>query len=204
MPSYSLTSGDVVETRFNGTLAAQRVMFTLHHQIGSGGTPAASDLLDFQEALEAAVWTTTLSAALSNQLTGCFFQSQVIAPTRKITNDWPLTPPQGQLLGAPCPPTTAVVIRKRTALTGRQNRGRIFVPGIPFDQTTDGKVADDSIELWNDAAFPFADEVSFATSRVATPVVYSVKDSTVRGPIVNCSFDAILRVQRRREVGRGI
>lgn len=202
MPSYNLATGDIVESRWNATLAGQSVMFVLHHQIGAG-TSTGSDLLDFQVALDAAVWEDKLSAGLSPDVTGCYWQSQTIAPTRKITNEILCTPGAGTLTGAACPPTTAIVIRKRTINAGRTGRGRIFIPGVPFSATLNGRLVDAQFEDWDSYADNFQFPITF-NGRTATPIVYSTKSAVNRGVILDCNFDPILRVQRRREVGRGI
>lgn len=202
MPQYPLLTGDVVEIRLCAEIAEQRTINVFHYKIG-GGTPQSNDTQALMTAFNAAWWNGALADLLSEDVYNVFLQLQTIAPVRKVVDDQLCSPTEGQVAARGCPPTTAVVLAKRTPLAGAANRGRVFVPGIPFDDILDGRVAVAKQAEWNAQADLLAQVLTF-NSKTATPVLYSTASSVERGTITDGTFDAVLRVQRRREVGRGI
>lgn len=202
MPTYPLEAGDIVEHRLIGTLFGQTVMMTEHYLIGTG-TPATGDLADFQDAWLDERWAEDLSVSVSVDLIGVTSEAQVIFPVRKVVNDVPGNPTGGQKTGSSVPPSTAVVLRKRTVLAGPAHRGRIFVPGIPFEDTAAGQVDVAVRPDWQGLANGVTNQIEFA-GRVARPIIWSTQTGVNRGEITQGVLDPVLRTQRRREIGKGV
>lgn len=201
MPTYPLAPDDIVEHRLLMNLFGQKVMFTEHYIIGTG-TPATADLGEFQGAWLDERWTDNLQTVLSQDVTDVVSEAQTISPVRKVVNDVAPALTTGALADEACPPTTAVVLRKRTILAGPAHRGRIFVPGIPYTSTFQGQVSAAVRDDWQVMANGLTNDIEFS-GRVARAIIWSVQTGVNRGAITQGVLDTVLRVQRRREIGKG-
>lgn len=202
MASYGLNSGDIVEIRLVASLFNQQTVNVFHYQIGSGSA-ASDDLLEFQDQWRIVCWTDNLSTLLSQELVSCRTDAQTIAPVRKVTNAFPLTPATGGVVSGSAPPTVTAVLRKQSLTAGKKYQGRIFLPGVPIDSIIGGQLDGAVFTDWEDISGVLAEPVTF-NGRTATPVIYSTKDNVVRATIIGGGADQILRSQRRREIGKGV
>jgi len=203
VPTYPLLEGEVAEIRLNATLFGQTIINTFHYRIGSG-VPGSGDWDSLLGAFDVQMWSDALSSVLSEDFESVFLAGQTVYPVRKVATEVALTPSAGEVVAPACPPTTAVVIKKLTVLAGSANRGRVFIAGIPYQNIAGGSIAAGSYGAWQTISAGIAEPLTFGASRFAVPVVYSTASGVIRGDVTDFGVDQILRVQRRREVGRGI
>lgn len=128
---------------------------------------------------------------------------QPIAPTRYRAYRG-RSQKEGTVNGGTCPSTTAMVIQRLGSQANRKSMGRIFLGAVPSTWVTQSQVNDvGSIPLTvlTDAmtAAPTAAGVTFE------PYIFNPASPDSDGiEVVYSRWQQILRVQRRREVGRGI
>lgn len=94
-----------------------------------GATPTSTDLQDAAELVDA--WITNHLAALHP--TSLFYDTITVKDVHVANGtEYQLIPtsPHGTSVGTPTPNNAAVVVSLRTALTGRNYRGRIYVGGL--------------------------------------------------------------------------
>lgn len=104
------------------------------------------------------------------------------------------------------PAEVAAVVTKQSILAGRRYRGRIYIAGIP--STLVLQVSG----LWNDSLVATLQTLGVSLARDVTavgvpgtlrPIIYHRADHT-NTEIANCLARDVPRVQRRRQIGRGI
>lgn len=129
--------------------------------------------------------------------------SQTIAATCRVKKGPNETGPvnefsstaNGGVSGTGAPPNTAFLIEKRTALGGRKNRGRLYLPGIAeADVGEDGQINSTRLEALN------VDCGSFFTGLVALNLPPEVlhTSSSDPTPITVFEADPVAGTQRRR------
>jgi len=200
--SYPLLNGDIVEIRLNAQLFNQVVMNTFHYSIGSG-SPNDSDLTALADAWENALWTGQLADLLSNDYTDAFVAIQKIQPVRYISEEYAVSPTGGQIASSALPPSSTLVVRRYTQLAGASNRGRLFIPGLPFASTEEGQLSSEVAADWSAWADLLSNPLTFLT-RIATPIIYHKATGTAGEPLLGGEYDSVLRSQRRREIRVGI
>jgi len=101
----------------------------------------------------------------------------------------------GSLTGETCPPNVAALIQKRTALGGRRNRGRIYLPALRETQIHDDGVVDSAYldELQNVATIFLGD-----MDTEGNPLVILHSGSGAPTPITALNVDGRVATQRRR------
>lgn len=111
----------------------------------------------------------------------------------------------GVLAAPACPPSVAAVITRKTALAGRRNRGRIFVPAVPQDWHQDGEISDAGMLILQGLADDVAtalDVPGLGVVATLSPRVWSRTNQTSQA-VTSCTAKRVLRSQRRREIGVG-
>jgi hypothetical protein len=102
----------------------------------------------------------------------------------------------------PCVQNTAVLLKKSTALGGRRNRGRMYVPGIPEGKVFgNGQMVGVDHAAWNTQAINLRAELA-ALSFVGECVIFHTTVAGAEGiaptAIVSMSADTRVATQRRR------
>lgn len=100
--------------------------------------------------------------------------------------------------GSTClPQNTALLIQKRSGLTGRRNRGRMFLPGVPRNRVADNGVVEAS---W--VAARTADYATwldgFATANVDQAVILHSEAPATPAVISSFAVAPLVATQRRR------
>lgn len=97
--------------------------------------------------------------------------------------------------GDSCPPNVAFLVRKATALGGRQGRGRFYLPGIAEGDVDEGGTLSASIR---DAASAALGTFHFAASAADVPPFLLHNDSLAPTAITTYNLDVKVATQRRR------
>lgn len=92
-------------------------------------------------------------------------------------------------------PNNAYLVRKRTALGGRANRGRLYLPGVDENNVNEaGQVGDTASGLIQDAI----DDWEAALETIEMPMVILHTGSGDPTPVTSLIVDNTLATQRRR------
>ncbi len=107
--------------------------------------------------------------------------------------------------GTPCPPNTAVLIRKRTDLAGRRGRGRFYIPGVAESIVeANGNLTAPGKAAWDEAVVDFYSRVNNVDiGAVAYPPVVlhrseGIGVEPIPTPISLFAVEAKVATQRRR------
>jgi hypothetical protein len=108
----------------------------------------------------------------------------------------------GGVAAAPVPPNTAVLAQKKTAVGGRRNRGRMYIPGIPEGMVSGAGFIDLATHaLWATAVTNLRAEVA-ALSFVGECVIFHTTAPGLPGltptAISSMSVSTKVATQRRR------
>lgn len=103
------------------------------------------------------------------------------------------------------PPAMALMLTKRTAVGGRKNRGRMYMPwAIPEDQVGEnGSVSTGHIGRWVSRCNAFTTDFTRPTTvdpSLISGWVVLHSDSTPPTPVTSMSPNQAIRTQRRRQV----
>lgn len=139
MADAPLTVGDVLEVRFEGTVAGQRWNNVRHFAI----TTAPSGSLDTYDVLREAAETLhdAYFAALSPHL--CTYWVHALTRVKRIRPGasvfaFHADPAAGVVVGAPDEPDDALVVRFYTSQSGRSRQGRMYIAGMADADVTAG------------------------------------------------------------------
>lgn len=121
---------------------------------------------------------------------------------------FPNTTVAGTVNSPATPPTTSVVITLNTGRYGRGKQGRLFVPGLPEGVQLDGRLPPADTANWQTAFDAInagfnTDGFEWVVAILHRPVTHPPTYDGVVG-VVLLTARNILRVQKRREVGRSI
>jgi hypothetical protein len=117
--------------------------------------------------------------------------------------------------GAACPPQDAVVVAKRTLRIGKKSRGRVFFPGIAEADQTSGMLSAGQAN-WDSLAVSMTQTLVVPDAVLMIPVHAFWREVPATPPftegtvvlrhsdISTCTYDLVIRSQRRRQIGRGI
>ena len=114
--------------------------------------------------------------------------------------------------GAALPPNNALVMRRRTGIAGRANRGRVYLPAVPTAWQTGGVLAGSG---FIDASNNFTSVMGVALKDASDPTPLAIADislvrraalgnPTVVQKVQYWDVNNVVRSQRRREYGVGI
>ncbi len=206
--------GDIFKLALVGGLYGQTVVNTFHYRQTTANTSGLPDveslakgfnyvnMADVQAALSTSVQYGTIEARTFNP------------PTVPMQGyDYAITA-AGIASGVSCPPSVAVVIRKRTGFLGRKHRGRCFWAGVSVNDVVGGQVTSSAkTDHWDDLVTAMAATIthSVAGSPAFQPVIAALDGGIIVAPvgvrwaaITSCDMDIRLRSQRRREIGVGV
>lgn len=204
-----IPAGSVLLIQVRGRLHQQRVMNNFYYAT----LTSSSDNLANNTVSSVEKWDMDFgpmyAACMSNEVTNLTIRGQILQPNgtahpdRFMFYEQPASDSEGAVVQNSLPSTVSAVVRRRTALSGRKYRGRVYVPGVPFTWEIDSvltEAAQDTL-IANMGAILITPMTVSAT--IWQPVV---TDSPffLRQTVVNAAaVDPVLRVQRRREIGVG-
>jgi len=192
--------GDIYQVTVSGTLHGQLTNSVLHYrETVSGGADGSVQLAT---AIDATLAGVSFRANASSEWRYDFTVSQRIRPLPillAVTVN--LNAGAGQAGSNSLPSSVASVIRKRTALAGRKFRGRTYIPGVPSAVEVDSQLTAAGLTALQTLATQMAGTVGIGAWDFA-PVIFhrATGTSTL---ITACVATAVLRNQRRRQIGKG-
>jgi len=206
-----LEPNDIVEVRFRYKLAGQNVFNILHFRVPVDASGTTVTVENVPDAAEIMYWDRIdnqgIRDASSSQLELLDTTAQVVHPYRGLA--FPKTPenPLGEDISDALPPTNCVVIRKKGVNAGKHYQGRMYLPGVPIADVTDGALRGAGVTAYG----PIADIMEDVLTVVhdddtldLLPVIYNQQSPGDSKEVFVGQLDSIIRQQRRREVGVGI
>jgi len=200
---YTINVGDFIEIQNVYTYNGQTFRNVWHFKVTAG--PSQSNGSAFLQSLigywDANFWD-ELRLLLSSDVTLQFITAQVVKPSRYRLETALPTTPEGALAQTAVPPTTAVDVKRWAQRSGRKYQGRIYIPGLPQGHHDKGVLTPAVATNWDNAneIFNLAPVVSGTTLKQ----YLNVQGTDVNlQEVVGTFTDPILRVQRRREIGKG-
>ena len=188
-----------------GTNAMQISMsFVMGDNTGTNATLAADWSAGFSP----------IAALLSNELTNNGVRVADISTNPQVSllrevsgGDWTV----GGVTQKAVPASSAFVVTKYSALRGKNNRGRMYVPGLAEDDQDLGLIVNTPLTNLTSAFNTFLGAISSTTGsgNVYVPSVFSYigvppgKNRVPSGvtPLVSLFVQRVMRNQRRRQVG---
>lgn len=104
-------------------------------------------------------------------------------------------PVAGSVAERTAPPNTAILVRKLTGLGGRHGRGRMYLPGVRYDEVSSaGIIAAGTVTAYNER---FADFYELFAEIAGGPILFHADESAAT-VITSFSVQSRLATQRRR------
>lgn len=100
------------------------------------------------------------------------------------------------------PSSVCATITKQTAFAGRRYRGRIFLAGVPVVDEVNSELSPGSRASLATEAATLNDQLTDVGGNVFDPILWH-RDTGLFNVITQIRVNPILRVQRRREIGKG-
>lgn len=187
-----------------GTLQGQNVENVLHYKVVADADDNAfcTGLFNFAEA-------GIMGAAVALQSIDFVWQgsrAQKIWPLPAFMPQERLLAQAGSLAGHSLPAEVALVITKQSILAGRAYRGRLYLTGLERDSVTVATGLYDAGTIVDANVFGATLRQSVTSDPVGGtlfPVIYHRADHTTTD-ITNCVARNVPRMQRRRQIGRGV
>lgn len=141
--------------------------------------------------------------ALRNRTISLYTWSRVDFVIGKTTGDTAYTSTtgagNGALTGAGLPQNCAWLVRKRSPLVGRKNRGRMYVPGVRETNVNEvGIIENTEVAGAQTAWNTFQTIIEADPSFVGLAILHSLGDATLPTPISALEVDNVIATQRRR------
>lgn len=194
-----MAAGDYYRGTVMATLHGQSIQNVFHYRVNTapGGDQTAAFSVAFQNIGAA------MKEVLSNEwvFVGCVVQK--FYPTPPEYAIWNYTGAgAGEVAENSLPTTVAATITKQTLYAGRLYRGRSFIAGLPVTYDDDSLLSSAAITALTPLATLIGQQISYS-GYTFDPIIYHRVGGT-HTLITQATVRAPLRVQRRREVGRGI
>jgi len=193
----TLDPGDVLLVTLKGRLFGQRTNNTFAYYVSIAVAQVITDFFSQWATDFETVW----SNAVSEDWTGdtVTVRRVGINSTRGIdfSIDW-----TGQVASPSLPPSTSAVISRFNYGAGPKARGRLFVSGVATTHHLEGQLTNPGLALFALLAAQVDDHVVDGTALDAEPGLFNKETSTFNA-IEVATARAILRQQRRREIGVG-
>jgi len=193
----TLDPGDILLVTLKGRLFGQRTNNTFAYYVSIAVAQVITDFFSQWETDFETIW----SNAVSEDWTGdtVTIRRVGVNPTRGIdfSIDW-----TGQVASPSLPPSTAAVISRFNYGAGPKARGRLFVAGVATTHHLEGQLTNPGLALFGLLAAQVDDHVIDGTALDAEPGLFNKETSTFNA-IEVATARAILRQQRRREIGVG-
>lgn len=202
MAGPNLVLGDVIHITGEGILFGQRTINDFYYvKTVTDDVVSLSDMLDN--------WITVNGDQILPPVTSTdweFFRgtADLIFPVNRRSAQVVSTQEMrdGQIAGGSLPPSTTVVVARRTSIRGPSGRGRMFFPAVPTNWHDDGFLAAAGVTAYNGILADLALPISVAGNEFQ-PCLYHRLPAGF-DVVEYWTFDRVLRQQRRREIGIGI
>jgi len=204
--AYFIANGDFVKLQMVGRLHGQQIrnVFTYKCSFDASFDDGQTLLNLLMASFDTQVWL-TWREAISAEYTLETFTAQVVKPVRYRLVA--LSPAPETADGAvnvnSLPSTVAAVVKRYAQRAGRKYQGRVFIAGIP--ETYDLASLIDPVQMpkFDDIATDLRASITPAAGKVFVPWLNVEGTDVALQQVVNATATNVLRVQRRREVGRG-
>lgn len=148
-------------------------------------------------------FATAFLTALRNRTISLYTWSRVDFVVGKTTGDTAFTSTvgagNGALTGAGLPQNCAWLVRKRSPLVGRKNRGRMYVPGVRETNVNEvGIIENTEVAGAQTAWNTFQANIEGDPNFVGLAILHSLGDATLPTPISALEVDNVIATQRRR------
>lgn len=204
--------GDIFRTAIIGALNAQSVVNVQHWRQSTANSSGLSEVESLARGVDRSIVEQMALYQSNDVIYGAIESRTFNAPGVPISGYDLAISRAGGIESPACPPTVAVVVRKRTAYLGRKYRGRNYIAGIPVESVEVGQVNAGALSDWVDTAGLFSQSITWTTGGSPTfqPVIAALDGSVIVAPvgvrwnvIISSALDRVLRSQRRREIGVG-
>lgn len=157
---------------------------------GSYGDPINTGLAD-------AIQTNT-ETNWENMLGIGYHMTSVVVRTEEKASESTLGEIDGTGSAAMCPPNTAYLVKKNTALRGRENQGRFYLPGVAESSVdSNGNLSSGTISGLGGELEDFRENVVSALGSGETIVILH-STSADPTPVQNFVLQPVVATQRRR------
>lgn len=206
-----INDGSIVLVSLSGKMYGQTVLLThtylVNSTYGVGSWDMDPNFNEFVGQADGAIGLADVYAdAVSVDLAEIFMTLQVIAPTRYVKRQYPLTNNVGTVAGAALPQNVAHVITVQTDYAGRRQRGNKHIGGVPASFSVDGELAGGGPGALADLkdVLVLPQTIAGTGDSIWTPVLYHRGQEDYFDIITTGIVQATTRTERRRTVGRGI
>lgn len=202
--SYQLLNNDLVEIQIVGLLHGQETRNVFHYYVATN-TPASDGRAALQIALaDFMVRVYQPILAFQSQEWECQgLTIQKIAPFRYRLIKANPSDTSGDQAGSSLPSSSAAVVSRYGEAAGRAYQGRIFIPGVPVGYEENSTVNAAGMALLTVIADTLKESLIGGAGVALHPTLAHVGNAPIDQRVSEVHASNILRVQRRREVGRG-
>lgn len=194
LPAYSATARVIYETPQKETLI--NVLWYIGTGPGTNEAETAQELADAIDALTGPALVGVLTTSCRYLGTSVALNNQGNVFTATSVGSAAL----GSVTGDELPSFSALVIQKRTAIPGREGRGRWYIGAVPEIFTDEGRLGTGNIGVYNDLAATLQWQHVLPNSGTQwTAAHYSKKDDNLY-QITNVNVVTFLGTQRRRRL----
>jgi len=126
MPLTVLVPGNILQVKFFAYMDPQLGINVVHYKVLSTiGSPTSATVAENLETIQVAAYPPLMANAAATDGVSC--QNLSVLPLEEPQLSIAV-PTGGSVVGAPMPGQVSGIITKRTGLTGRANRGRMYIP----------------------------------------------------------------------------
>lgn len=197
--------GDVFQAEVYLNLDDRRVSVGLFFEETEARAKSAAEFAELlADSVKTSFWTAYLFPLLSDELTYTGNKCQMIHPTRQapfIKNE--SSPIPGNLSSEATNGTNAVIVAEYGPTWGPRTRGRMFIPGLPESQISDGRIKATDYSPFQSAAdtyYALELEPDGAGQGKVVPCVFSAAKPNAVPPLAALS-DFPITAQVRARIG---
>lgn len=206
----NLSVDDIILLQVRGRLHGQRIINDWWYRISELTTVFETTvdqmtvLTVFQAAFEAGLLTHMSDEYMVDEYRlSCFHVIPDSAPTRFAFKSIFPAETGGGVVESSLPTTVCATIKRQAEFAGNNQRGRIFLTGIPVSYELDSELTDAAHDTYTTDSAIMTMKPSSLGNWTLQPILKPEGDFTITRDVKTTSVGKVLRVQRRREVGRG-
>lgn len=203
---YPLNNNDEVMINIFGRLHGQQTITTFPYYVDlASSTPIADGKTALETAVAdfSAIVYEAFLECVSNEWTCEGVTIQKVQPQRYRLIKYLPSDLIGNVAGQSLPSSTAAVISRYAERAGRSYQGRIFVPAVPVLFEQDSSLNELAIATMATLATNMVAPISLGSGDALIPWIGHTGFTPTDSQVIETVVQTPLRVQRRREVGRG-